>query len=264
MAHVTGTTGNDDLFGSQGDDRIDGLAGNDRIVADLVFLDGVGGDDLVHAGSGDDQVYAFGGDNVVYGEAGRDTLITADGNDFIDAGSGADDVQSGRGRDRVLGGDGDDVLRGGEDNDRLEGGIGNDRLIGGSDTDTLLGGSGADTLEGRDGKDFLTGGSGADRFKILSASESLAGSGQDVILDMTGSDRIDLSAIDPGPLSGDQALIWLGQSTSSGALARGCVRAVDLGSTVIVQANIDGDAAVDMAIELRNFTGRLAADDFVL
>ena len=111
---------------------------------------------------------------------------------------------------------------------------------------------------------FLTGGVGADRFKFDSASESAAGSGRDVILDMTGIDRIDLSAIDPSSLSGNQALLWSGQSTNAGPLASGFVRAVDHGSTVIVQANTDADSAIDLEIELRNFTTTLVRDDFLL
>ena len=109
----------------------------------------------------------------------------------------------------------------------MDGGDGNDRVIGGSDDDTLLGRAGADTLEGRTGTDFQTGGTGPDRFKFDSTSESVAGSGRDVILDMTAIDRIDLSAIDPSPLSGDQRLLWLGQSANAGPLASGCVRALD-------------------------------------
>jgi Ca2+-binding RTX toxin-like protein len=220
---------------------------------------------VVYAGSGDDQVYAIGGDNRVYGEDGRDTLITADGNDFIDAGPGDDpDVQAGRGNDRVYGRGGNDTLRGSEGDDLVDGGDGHDRVIGGSGTDTRLGGAGADTLEGRTGKDYLTGGGDADRFKVDGAGESVAGGGRDVVLDMTGIDRIDLSAIDPGAAGGDQAFAWLGQSANAGPLASGSLRALDLGSTVIVQANSDADAAIDLEVELRNFTATLVRDDFLL
>ena len=97
-----------------------------------------------------------------------------------------------------------------------------------------------------------------------SVADSPAGSGRDVILDMTGIDLIDLSAIDPSPNSGDQAFVWLGQSANAGPLPSGSVRALDLGSTVFVQANSDADAAVDLELELRNFSGTLARDDFVV
>ena len=146
----------------------------------------------------------------------------------------------------------------------MDGGDGNDRVIGGSGRDTLRGGAGADTLEGREGKDTMTGGAGADRFKLDTAADSPAGSGRDVVLDMTGADLIDLSGIDPSPSGGDQAFVWRGQSTNAGPLASGSLRALDLGSTVLVQGNSDGDAAVDVEIELRDFAGTLARDDFLL
>ena len=92
----------------------------------------------------------------------------------------------------------------------------------------------------------------------------MAGSGRDVILDMTAIDRIDLSAIDPSSLGGDQRFSWLGQSANAGSLASGSVRALDQGSTVIVQANTDADPAIDLEIELRTFTTTLVRDDFLL
>jgi Ca2+-binding RTX toxin-like protein len=263
MARITGTQGNDRLWGSQGDDVIYGLGGDDRIIADLLPFDNRGGDDEVYAGPGNDQVFAFAGDNRIFGGDGNDTLTTADDDDFIDAGAGADDVQSGRGHDQVLGGVGNDALRGGENEDRVDGGPDDDRVIGGSGSDTLFGGTGADTLEGRDDKDLLTGGPDADRFRFGSAAESPVGGSRDVILDFTDIDRIDLSAIDPSSLSGDQALVWLGQSAGAAPVASGAVRALDQGSIVIMQANTDADAAIDMAIEL-HFAGTLVQDHFLL
>ena len=127
-----------------------------------------------------------------------------------------------------------------------------------------MGGAGADTLEGREGKDTVTGGAGADRFKLEVAGDSPTGSSRDVVLDMTGVDVIDLSSINPSPSTGDQAFFWLGQSAIAAPLPSGTVRALDLGSTVLVQANSDGDAAVDIEIELRGFSGALFPNDFML
>lgn len=137
-------------------------------------------------------------------------------------------------------------------------------MIGGSDRDTLLGGAGADTLEGRAGKDTLTGGAGADNFRLETAGDSPTGSSRDIILDMTGLDVLDLSPIDPSPNAGDQAFIWLGQSLTAAPLPSGTVRALDLGSTVLVQANSGGDAAVDIEIELRGYSGSLFRNGFIL
>ena len=42
------------------------------------------------------------------------------------------------------------------------------------------------------------------------------------------------------------------------------MRALDQGSTVIVQVNTDVDLAIDVEIELRTFTTTLVRDDFLL
>jgi hypothetical protein len=81
---------------------------------------------------------------------------------------------------------------------------------------------------------------------------------------MTDLDLIDLSAIDPSPLGGNQAFIWLGQTTTSEPIPTGCLRGLDQGSTVIVRGNTDADPGIDFATELRNFAGALVSDDFVL
>ena len=164
----------------------------------------------------------------------------------------------------MFGRGGNDTLRGGEGDDLIDGGDGNDRVIGGSDRDSLLGGAGADTLEGREGKDTVTGGAGADRFRLEAAEDGPTGSSRDVVLDMTGVDVIDLSSIDPSPSAGNQAFLWLGQSAIAAPLPSGSVRALDLGSTVVVQANSDADAAVDIKIELRGYSGSLFRNDFML
>ena len=81
---------------------------------------------------------------------------------------------------------------------------------------------------------------------------------------MRGVDVIDLSAIDPSPNAGDQAFLGLGQSAIAAALPSGTVRALDLGSTVLIQANSDADAAVDIELELRGYSGSLFRNDFLL
>ena len=75
---------------------------------------------------------------------------------------------------------------------------------------------------------------------------------------------IDLSAIDPSPSAGDQPFLWLGQSGIAAPLPSGTVRALDLGSTVLVQANSDADAAVDIELELRGYSGAFFRNDFML
>ena len=89
---ITGTNGNNDLYGTGGVDLIRGFRGQD-------FLFGFNGDDTLDGGAGADQLFGGGG------------------NDLIDGGDGYD---------LLYGGAGDDVLIGGENTDLLFGGAGAD------------------------------------------------------------------------------------------------------------------------------------------
>lgn len=64
---ITGTTGDDVLYGGAGDDVIYGLSG----------------DDIIYGGAGDDVIYVGDGNNVIYGGAGDDTIYVGDGDDVI-------------------------------------------------------------------------------------------------------------------------------------------------------------------------------------
>jgi Ca2+-binding RTX toxin-like protein len=110
---LTGTNGNDQIFGFGGNDTLRGLAGND-------FISAGNGDDTVFAGAGDDVVLGGGGADNLFGEAGDDVLI------------------GGAGNDRLVGGNGDDALDGGAGNDILHGGRGADVLEGGDGADSFL------------------------------------------------------------------------------------------------------------------------------
>ena len=127
-ASVTGSPGNDDLFGGSGNDTIDAGAGNDRIVAGA-------GNDTVNAGSGDDRIL---------GEAGNDTLSGQDGNDTLFGGLGNDTLSGNNGTDIIYGNDGDDTIDGGDSNDVLAGGAGNDIIAGGLGANEIYGGTGDD------------------------------------------------------------------------------------------------------------------------
>lgn len=101
---ITGSTGNDRLFGNKGADLIDAMAGKDVIF---------GGDD-------NDAIEGNVGDDKVRGGRGNDELAGNDGNDR---------VQGDQGNDRLLGQAGNDVLVGGRDFDRADGGPGFDRAF---------------------------------------------------------------------------------------------------------------------------------------
>lgn len=108
---IMGTTGNDNLVGTNGNDVIAGLGGNDNISA--------GG--------------------------GNDTVCGGEGNDNISGGNGNDTLLGEGGRDNLSGGNGMDTLLGDGGRDNLSGGNGSDSLDGGADTDTCSGGAGTDT-----------------------------------------------------------------------------------------------------------------------
>lgn len=117
---IEGSARRDTICGFDGDDRIDGLGGNDWLHAGLAH-------DLVHGGDGND---------VIIGDVGHDRLYGEAGADMIDGGNGPD---------------------------RIFGGPGNDRLTGGIYPDRLLGGPGNDTIDALDGyADYVDCGPGND------------------------------------------------------------------------------------------------------
>ncbi|BAY21903.1 5'-nucleotidase/2',3'-cyclic phosphodiesterase [Calothrix sp. NIES-2100] len=133
---ITGTSGKDNLKGTNRDDIIRGLAGNDSLT-------GGNGNDTLYGGQGKDNLQGGNDNDTLYGDEDNDTLV------------------GGLGNDTLYGGSGNDELQGTDDNDNLYGDDGND---------TLLGGNGNDLLVGGKGKDTLTGGSGSDRFYLTGNS----------------------------------------------------------------------------------------------
>jgi len=102
---IRGTSGADDLRGTDARDVICGLGGDDEIR-------GRDGNDLLLGGPGDDDI---GGD--------RD-------NDLIKGGTGSDNLSPGSGADRMKGGDGPEFCLWGGDghgDDVVDGGAGRDR-----------------------------------------------------------------------------------------------------------------------------------------
>lgn len=184
---VTGTSGNDNLYGGNQTtgDVIDAGDGDDRVR-------GLGSDDAIFGGSGNDRLF---------GEGGNDVILGGDGNDRIFGGSGDDLLHGQDGNDRLNGDDGDDVLNGGAGDDGLIGGDGNDILFGEGGTDFLLGGAGMDTLYGDDGDDNLSGGDGNDDIHGGNDNDKIDGgagddtlygdAGNDLIAAGTGNDTVD-------------------------------------------------------------------------
>ena len=83
---IDGTSGPDDLVGTDKDDVIHASGGAD-------YVSGLAGPDLLYAGAGNDTVVGRDGNDRIYGNVGSDTLFGNESNDTINsAGDGEKDV----------------------------------------------------------------------------------------------------------------------------------------------------------------------------
>jgi len=164
---ITGTNGNDNLYGTEGDDVIYGLDGIDTIR-------GRGGNDTIYSGSGD---------NVISGGPGNDTIHTNSGNDLILGGPGNDTIHTNSGNDLILGGSGNDLILGGPGNDTIHTNSGNDLILGGPGSDVIHGGLGLDTIDGKTREQEIGHNNRAyhDPIDINTASEGLSQQEKDYI-----------------------------------------------------------------------------------
>ncbi|MDE3816034.1 calcium-binding protein [Sinorhizobium meliloti] len=133
MATVTGTAGNDNLFGLLNEwNSISGLAGNDYLQGGYLL-------DYIYGGDGNDTLSGQGGDDQLYGQAGDDYLYGGGGGDYLSSGTGQDSLYGDGGDDTIFlanglvgetkivyGGAGDDYIYAGAANDLLDGGQGQD------------------------------------------------------------------------------------------------------------------------------------------
>jgi Ca2+-binding RTX toxin-like protein len=152
MAQITGTSGDDDLYGGLFRDTIDGLGGDDTI-------DGHGSNDTLNGGTGDDTIFGSDGDDTI---SGGDSADDSNHADYLDGGDGNDIIHGDDGYDYLIGGWGSDELYGGAGTDVIEFSWEDDAVDGGSGDDTLYGNPmGAVTggviplLEGGTGSDWL-------------------------------------------------------------------------------------------------------------
>lgn len=152
---INGSNGDDCLIGGPGKDSINGSNGNDIILGGEGDdkIDGSNGNDLIMGGEGDDVINGSNGEDRIFGNEGNDKIYGGNGNDYIEAGSGNDFVDGGNSDDKIFGQEGNDQLFGGNGADYCEGGEGNDTLTGGNGNDVLLGGSGNDSAKGDLGVD---------------------------------------------------------------------------------------------------------------
>ncbi len=199
---ITGTSGNDQLAGSNQSDTIDGAGGDDRIAGGSSgSADSAGRleSDVYMGGSGADTISGGGGNDHIYGNAvtaaagsadGADSLMGMGGNDYIQGNAGSDMIDGGDGNDRLYGGGDNDVIRGSAGHDYLQGNKGSDTLSGGDGNDSLHGGADGDRLTGDAGSDQLFGDAGNDMI--------VGGAGNDLLIGGAGNDTFVFNGYDAG------------------------------------------------------------------
>jgi Ca2+-binding RTX toxin-like protein len=234
---IRGTSGDDDITGTEendiirtwaGDDTIDGGAGDDEIRPGE-------GDDLVYGGDGRDWIIGSPGEDELYGQVGGDRVFGGDGNDFIDGGYGSD---------RLGGQDGDDTIFGGFDS-RDEAGTLVEAL---ENTDTITGGDGDDTIYIWGGDGTADGEDGSDDLILVTGSASLtagAGVGDDFyVLANVTDDQLTEATIEDFDPGRDTLTLTIDHVPEGGTLPGVIVtmseQRVDGVDGVVVRAEYDG------------------------
>jgi Ca2+-binding RTX toxin-like protein len=163
-------------------ETVTGTAGQDRLF-------GTDGDDVIEGGDEKDQLFGSNGNDVLRGGAGNDTLNGYDGDDVLEGGDGNDTFVPGRGNDQLDGGEGNDYLDdfSGAGSRSFVGGAGNDTVYfsrsRGQDVLVAAGGEGDDffhaRITGPVGSFVLDGGAGNDVFEVAGTGEVTLGAGVD-------------------------------------------------------------------------------------
>ncbi|MEZ0224514.1 MAG: type I secretion C-terminal target domain-containing protein [Alphaproteobacteria bacterium] len=171
---ITGTDGDDTLFGGNGKDVLNGLGGNDT-------LDGGNGKDTMSGGAGDD-VYIFNQPKeavIENADEGNDTVFSRLS---YTLGANVENLTlTGNVPANGTGNDLDNILTGNTSKNILVGGLGNDTLDGGGGTDTLNGGAGNDTYIVDDASDKIIDSAGIDTVQA-SFSYTLAANLENLVL----------------------------------------------------------------------------------
>ncbi|WP_372053340.1 type I secretion C-terminal target domain-containing protein (plasmid) [Tistrella mobilis] len=260
------------------------------------FVYGEDGNDTIEVFSGINVIHGGNGDDTLRGGFDSDTIYGDDGNDTIAvlASNGADAAYGGEGNDTfsfvshrnasntdpitIDGGNGTDTIvlstavTGGRSIDLTTGVYGNvtftsiENVVGTGGQDTITGDAEANVITGNGSADVLTGGDGADTFVYLLRSDSgTLSANRDRITDFNAAegDRIDLSAVDADlNLTGNQAYRFIG--TSAFSHTAGELRYTVLGTGYLIQADSDGNGAVDFSILLEDQLFALTEDAFIL
>ena len=272
-ALLSGTGGDDTLFGTAASDTLQGFGGNDTLHGDAASdtLEGGTGADTLYGGAGIDFASfanALGGVIVNLGFAGGPGAGSggeASGDEYHSVegiiGSPFDDILIGQtgASDTIYGGNGNDILSG-------QGGTAADSLYGGLGLDTasyadqtvglvinLLGTAGSGGTAAGDRLyeiEDLTGGSGNDTITGSNAKETLHGS--------SGNDTLN-GGLDADTLEGGAGADTLyGGSTENGDFVT--YASSGSGVTIFAGAGSGGDAAGDVIARIEGYIGSAHGD----
>lgn len=232
--YLSSGDGDDSLDGGDGVDRLFGGSGDDTYTVDLVQTSSSSANYKVSMQDAVTESTNAGTDTIVL--RGSFTLSKVSTLTLTKNVENLDASATGTTLLKLVGNKLDNTLTGNDGQNQLDGGVGDDVLIGGLEADTLTGGKGSDTFS----------------YSQISDSTSSA---TDIITDFTsGTDVIDLSALD----TGGEVLTF----ADTTATAYSVWYAQSSGNT-IVYVDTTGDAVSDMQIQLTG-TISLQSSDFVL
>jgi Ca2+-binding RTX toxin-like protein len=248
---INGGAGNDSLNGGLGIDTVSYAGTGSAVTVSLLSGQATGGAgtdlllgfETIIGSDFDDSLTGDGGDNVLVGGLGNDSLNGGAGLDTADYSGASSAVVADLGLGTAILGLETDSLSGIE---TLLGSKFGDSLTGDLSANILNGGRGDDRITGGGGSDLLTGGVGKDTFVYASLSDSTL-SAMDLITDLGGKDRIDLSALDANTgVAGDQAFIQVAAFTGAAGQLRLTYDAGAQQTTLAVDVN--GDGLADFAL----------------
>ena len=152
----------------------------------------------------------------------------------------------------------DNIITGNSGANRLGGGGGNDIFMGSGGRDVIQGNSGNDRIDGGSGSDRLSGNAGSDQFVFKSVAEA-----RDTITDfVSGSDRIDLSAIDAVAGGANDTFHFIG-AAEFGVSPAGDLRFEKTATRTYIEGDVNGDGLADFHITLESVI-TLTGGDFIL